>query len=73
MSKTRLKQGIKDKWGDFSIVSKTVLKQGIEGSLGYCTNEKNTSGKSDFEGVMTNYAQKWKTAEIFKCKSAGGG
>ena len=30
-----------------------------------------TIGKSYFEGGMTNYAPKWKTAEIYKRKSAG--
>ena len=33
MSKTRSKQGIKDKWRDFSNVSNTIVKQGIEGSF----------------------------------------
>ena len=31
-----------------------------------------TIGKSDFEVGMTNYAQKWKTSEIYQRKSAGG-
>ena len=31
-----------------------------------------TIGKSDFEGGMNTYAQKCKTAEICKSKSAGG-
>ena len=51
---------------------KTIVKQVIEGSLGYCANGPMTIGKSDFEGGMTIYAQKWKTAEIYKRKSAGG-
>ena len=38
MSKTRLKQGIEDKWGNISNVSKTIAKQGIEVSLVYCDN-----------------------------------
>ena len=38
MSKTRLKQGIEDKWGDFSNVSKNIVNQVIEESLGYCAN-----------------------------------
>ena len=38
MSKTSLKQGIAEKWGNCSNVSKTILKQDIEGSLGYCAN-----------------------------------
>ena len=29
-------------------------------------------GESDFERGMTTYAKKWKTAEIYKRKSAGG-
>ena len=72
MSKTRSKQGSEEKWGDFSNVSKTTVKKVIEGSLGYCSNGPLTIGKSDFEGGMTTYAQKWKTAEIYKRKSAGG-
>ena len=64
MSNTRLKQGIEEKWEDFSNVSKTIVKQGIEGNLGYCTNGPMVIGKSDFEGGMATYAQKWKTAEI---------
>ena len=39
MSKTGLKQGIEEKWGDHSNVSKTIVKQGIEGSLGYCADD----------------------------------
>ena len=31
-----------------------------------------TIGKSNLERGMTNYAQKWKIAEIYKRKSAGG-
>ena len=31
-----------------------------------------TIGKSNFEKGMTTYAQKWKRAEIYKSKSAGG-
>ena len=53
-------------------MSKTIVKQGIGGSLGYCTNGPMNIGKSDFEGGMTTYAQKWKTAEIYKRKSAEG-
>ena len=48
------------------------MKEGIEGSLGYCANGPVTIGKSYFEIGMTTYAQKWKTAEIFKLHSAGG-
>ena len=71
MSKTRTKQGIEEKWGDCSNVSTAIVKQGIKGSLGYCANRPMTIGKSDFEGGMATYAQKWKTAEIYKRKSAG--
>ena len=45
-------------------VSKTIVRQGIDGSLGYCANGPMNIGKSDFEGGMTTYAQKWKTYEI---------
>ena len=72
MSKTRLKQGIEEKWGYLSNLSKTIVKQVIEGSLGYCVNSPMDIGKSDFEGGMTTYAHKWKTAEIRKHNSAGG-
>ena len=58
--------------GDCSNVSKNIVKQGIEGGLGYFDNGPMIIGKSDFEGGITNYAQKWKTAEIYKLKSAGG-
>ena len=71
MSKTRPKQGIEEKGGDQSNVSKTIVKQGIEGGLGYCANGPMSSGKSDFEVGMATCAQKWKTAEICKRKSAG--
>ena len=53
-------------------MSKTIVNQGIEVSLGYCANGPITIGKSDFEGGITTYAQKWKTAEICKRNSAGG-
>ena len=53
-------------------MSKNIVKQGIEGSLGYFANGPMAIGKSDFEGGMTTYAQKWKTAEIYTRKSAGG-
>ena len=72
MSKTRLKQGIEDKWGDQSNVFKTIVKQDTEGSLGHCANVPMTIGKSDFEWGMTTYVQKWKTSEIYKRKSSGG-
>ena len=71
MYKTRLKQGIDEKWGDHTNVSKTIVKQGIEVSLGYYANGPMNIWKSYFEGGMTTYAQKWKTAEICKRKSAG--
>ena len=51
---------------------KTIVKQDTEGSLGHCVNGPMTIGKSDFEIGMNNYAQKWKTAETYKSKSAGG-
>ena len=38
MSKTRLKQGSEEKWGNFSNVSQTIPKQIIEEILGYCAN-----------------------------------
>ena len=72
MSKTRSKQGIEEKWEDSSNVSNTIVKQEIEGSLGYCANGPMTIGKSYFEEGMTTYAQKWKRAEIYNGKSAGG-
>ena len=72
MSKTRPKQGIEEKWGYHSNVSNTIVRKVIEGSLGYCANGPMTIGKSYFEGGMTTYAQKRKTAEICKRKSAGG-
>ena len=53
-------------------MSKTIVKQDIEESLGYCTNGPMNIRKSYFEGGMTNYSQKWKTAQIYKRKSAGG-
>ena len=53
-------------------MSKNIVKQGIEGSLGYFANGPMAIGKSDFEGGMTTYAQKWKTAEIYTRKLAGG-
>ena len=55
---------------DFSNVSKTIVKQGIKVSLVYCANGPITIGKSDFEGVMTTYAQKWNSAKICKRKSS---
>ena len=72
MSKNRSKQVIEDKWGDRSNVTKTIVKKVIEGSLGYCANGPMEIDKSDFEGGMDTYAQKWKTAEICKRKSSGG-
>ena len=72
MSKTRLKQDIEEKWGDHSNLFKTIEKQDTERSLGLGANEKMTIGKSKFEKGMTTYAQKWKRAEIYKRKSAGG-
>ena len=72
MSKTRSKLGSEEKWGDCSNVSKTIVKQGIDKSLGYCAYGPMTFEKSDFEGGMTTYAQKWKKAEICKRKSSGG-
>ena len=72
MSKTRSKQCIEEKWGDCSNVYKTILKQGIERSLVYCANGPMKIGKSEFEGGMDTYAQKWNIAEICKRKSAGG-
>ena len=62
MSKTKSNQGIEDKLGDQPNLSKTITKQGTEGRLQYCANGPMTIGKSDFEGVMTTYAQKWNTA-----------
>ena len=49
MYKTRLKQGIEDKWENLSNVSNTIVKQGIEGNLGYCANGTITIGESNFE------------------------
>ena len=69
--KTRSKQVIEEKWGNHSNVPKTIVSQGIEVSLGYCANGPMNIGKSYFEGGMTTYAQKCKTAEICKRKSAG--
>ena len=53
-------------------MSKNIVKQGIEESLVYCANGSMAIGKSYFEGGKTIYAKKWKTAEIYKIKSAGG-
>ena len=50
MSKTMLKQGIGEKWGDRSNVSKTIVEQGLEGCLGYCANVPMVIGKTDYEG-----------------------
>ena len=72
MYKTRLKQDIEVKWGYRSNVFKTIEKQDTERSLGHCANGQMTIEKSNFEKGMTIYAQKWKKAEIYKCKSAGG-
>ena len=51
---------------------KTIEKQDTERSLEHCANGPMTIGESYFEGGMTTYAQKWKTAEIYKRKSEGG-
>ena len=51
---------------------KTITKKDTEGRLGHLANGPMTIGKSDFEKGMTAYAQKWKTAEIYKRKSSGG-
>ena len=72
MSKNRSKHAIEDKWGYRSNLSKTIVNQGTEVSFGYCANGPMTIGKSYFEGGITTYAQKWKTAEICKRKSEGG-
>ena len=55
MSKTRLKQGSEDKWGDRSNVSKTIVKQGLEGCLEYRSNVPMTIGHTYCEegGVAT--------------------
>ena len=45
MSKTRLKQGIEEKWGGCSNVFKTIVKQDTEGSLVHCANGPMTIGK----------------------------
>ena len=71
MYKTRPNQDIKGKWVYCSNVFKTNVKQDTEGSLENCANGTMTIGKSDFERGMTTYAQKWKTDEIYKRKSAG--
>ena len=72
MSKTRPQQGTEEKWDDRFNVSNKIVKQVTEGSLGYCANGPMNIGKSYFEGWMTNYAHKCKTAEICKRKSVGG-
>ena len=72
MSKTRSKQGIEEKWGDRSNVFKTIVKQDTEVNLEHCANGPMPIGKSDFEKGMATYAQKWKTDEIYKRKSAEG-
>ena len=71
MSKTMPKQFIEEIWEDCSNISKAIVKQDIEGNLVYFTNGPMTIGKSDFEGGMATYSQKWNTAEICKRKSAG--
>ena len=45
-------------------MSKTILKKGLEGGLEYCANVPMTIGKSEFEGGVAAYEQKWKTADI---------
>ena len=72
MSKTRSKQDIEENWGDRSNEFKTIDKEETERILGHGANGQMTIGKSNFEKGMTNYAQKWKRAEIYKRKSAGG-
>ena len=51
---------------------KTIDNQYTERSLGRGANGQMNIGKSNFEKGMTTYAQKWKRAEIYKSKSAGG-
>ena len=58
MSKTRLKQGSEDKWGDRSNVSKTIVKQGLEGCLVYCANVPMAIGNTDYDEVcMSTFVQ----------------
>ena len=71
MPKTSSHQGIDEKGGYRSNVSKTIAKQGLEGGLGYCANVPMTIGKSNFEVGVATCAQKWKTSDICKSKSAG--
>ena len=71
MYKTRSKQGIYEKGGDRPNASKNIVKQCLEGDLGYCSNVPMTIGKSNFEVGVATCAQKWKTADICKRKSAG--
>ena len=72
MSKTRSKQDIEEKWGDHSNVFKNIENQCTERTLGHGGNGKMNIGKSSFKKGMTTYEQKWKRAEIYKRKSAGG-
>ena len=51
---------------------KTIETQATERSLGHGANGQMNIGKSNFEKGMTNYAQKWKRAEIYKRSLAGG-
>ena len=51
---------------------KKIVNQDIEVSLVHCANRTMNIGKSDVERGMTTNAQKWKIAEIYKRKSAGG-
>ena len=72
MSKTRSKKYIEVTWEDRSNVFKSIENQETERSLGHGANGKITIGKSNLKIGMTTYAQKWKRAEIYKHKSAGG-
>ena len=72
MSKTSLEKDIEVKWGDCSNVFKNIEKQYTERTLGHGANGQITIEKSSFKKDMTTYAKKWKRAEIYKRKSAGG-
>ena len=59
------------KGGVYPIFSNTILKQCLEGCLGYCVNVPMHIGNSEFEVGVATCAQKCKTADIYKRKSAG--
>ena len=51
---------------------KNIENQYTERTLVHAANGERNIGKSGLKKGMTTYAQKWKRAEIYKRKSAGG-